>query len=53
MVKTDAHRDYYADLELHPTADPDEVKKQFKKLGVCSDPLRLSLASWLLMSSFP
>jgi curved DNA-binding protein CbpA len=25
--------DYYAALELRPNADPDEIKKQFKKLG--------------------
>lgn len=26
-------RDYYADLELPPTADEQEIKKQFRKLG--------------------
>lgn len=30
MVET---RDYYADLELPPTADITEIKKQFRKLG--------------------
>jgi hypothetical protein len=28
--------DHYAALELRPNADPDEIKKQFKKLGNCS-----------------
>lgn len=27
-------RNYYADLELPPTADVTEIKKQFRKLGV-------------------
>jgi len=27
--------DYYAALELRPNADPEEIKKQFKKLGNC------------------
>ncbi|KAL8775580.1 MAG: hypothetical protein Q9209_000076 [Squamulea sp. 1 TL-2023] len=33
MVKADAKCDYYADLELPPSCDTNEVKKQFKKLG--------------------
>jgi hypothetical protein len=33
MVKADLTRDYYGDLELAPTADVAEIKKQFKKLG--------------------
>ncbi len=33
MVKADLTRDYYGDLELAPTADVTEIKKQFKKLG--------------------
>jgi DnaJ-class molecular chaperone len=33
MVKADLTRDYYADLELAPSADVAEIKKQFKKLG--------------------
>ncbi|MCJ1376564.1 hypothetical protein MMC20_007807 [Loxospora ochrophaea] len=33
MVKADCKRDYYADLELSPSADAGEIKKQFKKLG--------------------
>lgn len=28
-----ADRDYYADLELPPTADILEIKRQFRKLG--------------------
>lgn len=27
-------RDYYADLELPPTADVAEIKKQYRKLGI-------------------
>lgn len=34
MVKADLTRDYYGDLELPPTADLNEIKKQFKKLGM-------------------
>lgn len=34
MVKTDYTRDYYADLELTQTADADEIKKQFRHLGI-------------------
>jgi curved DNA-binding protein CbpA len=33
MVAADAKRNYYADLELSPTADTEEIKKQFRKLG--------------------
>ena len=34
MGKADVERDYYGDLELEPTADPNEIKRQFKKLGM-------------------
>ncbi|KAI4190199.1 MAG: hypothetical protein L6R41_000945 [Letrouitia leprolyta] len=34
MVKADPKCDYYADLELLPSADAVEIKKQFKKLGL-------------------
>lgn len=34
MVKADMARDYYGDLEIQPTADIAEIKKQFKKLGM-------------------
>jgi len=34
MVKADLTRDYYGDLEISPTADVVEIKKQFKKLGM-------------------
>lgn len=27
-------RDYYADLELTPSADVTEIRKQFRKLGM-------------------
>ena len=33
MVKAEPDRDYYADLELPPSATANDVKKQFKKLG--------------------
>lgn len=33
MVKVDVHRDYYADLGLGPSAEAEDVKKQFRKLG--------------------
>lgn len=33
MVKADARRDYYADLELAPAATAEEIRKQFHKLG--------------------
>ena len=36
MVKADFTRDYYGDLEIQPTADLAEIKKQFKKLGMCN-----------------
>ncbi len=35
MVKADMTRDYYADLELPPTADIADIKKQYRKLGEC------------------
>jgi hypothetical protein len=34
MVKADLSRDYYGDLELSPNADANDIKKQFKKLGM-------------------
>ncbi|KIW93798.1 uncharacterized protein Z519_05113 [Cladophialophora bantiana CBS 173.52] len=33
MVKADIKRDYYADLDLPPTADTEEIKKQFRLLA--------------------
>lgn len=36
MGKADADRDYYGDLELDPSADANEIKKAFKKLGTVS-----------------
>lgn len=33
MVKAEADRDYYADLDLKPSADANEIKRAFKKLG--------------------
>ncbi|KAN0104844.1 hypothetical protein V8E51_010589 [Hyaloscypha variabilis] len=40
MVKADLTRDYYGDLELAPTADVAEIKKQFKKLALKYHPDR-------------
>ncbi|RDW79495.1 hypothetical protein BP6252_04133 [Coleophoma cylindrospora] len=40
MVKADFSRDYYADLELPPSADVNEIKKQFKKLALKYHPDR-------------
>ena len=40
MVKTDYTHDYYADLELTQTADADEIKKQFRHLGITIPCLR-------------
>lgn len=34
MVKADLARDYYGDLELPPSVDAQEIKKQYKKLGM-------------------
>jgi hypothetical protein len=34
MVKADLTRDYYGDLEVPANADANEIKKQFKKLGM-------------------
>lgn len=42
MPKLDPTRNYYADLEVSPTASVDEIKKQFRKLGKCSRLLRAS-----------
>lgn len=33
MVKADVRRDYYADLGLAPSADAEDIKRQFRKLG--------------------
>ncbi|KAL8927807.1 MAG: hypothetical protein Q9208_002223 [Pyrenodesmia sp. 3 TL-2023] len=40
MVKADPKRDYYADLELPPSAEAAEIKKQFKKLALKYHPDR-------------
>ncbi|KAI9808441.1 MAG: hypothetical protein M1827_007260 [Pycnora praestabilis] len=40
MVKADIKRDYYADLELEPNADNNDVKKQFKKFALLYHPDR-------------
>lgn len=40
MVKADLTRDYYGDLEVAPTADINEIKKQFKKLALQYHPDR-------------
>ena len=33
MVKPDASVDYYAELELPPDCNDDDIKKQYRKLG--------------------
>jgi curved DNA-binding protein CbpA len=33
MVRADVKYDYYADLDLPPTADAEDIKKQFRTLG--------------------
>lgn len=33
MVKADVRKDYYADLGLQASAEPEDIKKQFRKLG--------------------
>ncbi|KAL1961967.1 hypothetical protein VTN77DRAFT_702 [Rasamsonia byssochlamydoides] len=40
MVKADVRRDYYADLGVSPSADTDEIKKQFRKLALKYHPDR-------------
>ena len=40
MVKADAKRDYYADLDLQPTAEHEEIKKQFRLLAKLYHPDR-------------
>ncbi|KAK8167762.1 hypothetical protein BKA80DRAFT_51065 [Phyllosticta citrichinensis] len=34
MVKADPKRNYYADLEVTPDADADDIRKQFRKLAL-------------------
>lgn len=52
MVKADVRRDYYADLGLTPSAESEDIKKQFRKLGMAGSmggglrgPLLTSLSS--------
>jgi curved DNA-binding protein CbpA len=33
MVKADIDRDYYADLEVQPTASDEDIKRAFRNLG--------------------
>ncbi|OGM46763.1 DnaJ domain protein [Aspergillus bombycis] len=40
MVKVDIRRDYYADLGLTPSADAEDIKKQFRKLALKYHPDR-------------
>ncbi|KAJ5131367.1 uncharacterized protein N7515_007406 [Penicillium bovifimosum] len=40
MVKADVRKDYYADLGLQPSAEPEEIKKQFRKLALKFHPDR-------------
>lgn len=34
MAKIDVRKDYYGDLGIAPSANTEEIKKQFRKLGV-------------------
>lgn len=34
MVKADARKDYYTDLGLAPNAELEDIKKQFRGLGM-------------------
>jgi curved DNA-binding protein CbpA len=47
MVKPDVQRDYYADLGLTPSADLEDIKKQYKKLGMAKD-----CNHWLCLNAF-
>ncbi|KAJ5642167.1 Heat shock protein DnaJN-terminal, partial [Penicillium lividum] len=40
MVKADVRRDYYADLGLAPSAESEDIKKQFRKLALKFHPDR-------------
>ncbi|PLB37369.1 DnaJ domain protein [Aspergillus candidus] len=40
MVKTDVRRDYYADLGLTPSAESEDIKRQFRKLALKYHPDR-------------
>lgn len=57
MAKADFNRDYYADLELPPTADVADVKKQFRKLGLFTTHLPLPFFAHIIVNvtsnSFP
>lgn len=53
MVKGDAERDYYADLELNPSADANEVKKAFKKLGMGFGTLEEAIPHYICPCGFP
>jgi curved DNA-binding protein CbpA len=41
MVKSDVRNDYYADLGLSPSAEAEDVKRQFRKLGELNGNQRL------------
>jgi curved DNA-binding protein CbpA len=47
MVKPDVKRDYYADLGLTPSANQEDIKKQYRKLGMAT-----GLHSWLCLNAF-
>ncbi|KAJ5089243.1 hypothetical protein N7532_007927 [Penicillium argentinense] len=40
MVKSDVRRDYYADLQVPPNAEAEEIKRQFRKLALKYHPDR-------------
>ena len=58
MGKADADRDYYGDLELEATADPNDIKRQFHKLGMIllvdrRDAFTLTVTAFQLSSTIP
>jgi len=56
MVKADYKRDYYADLDLPNTADPEVIKKRFRELGMkrhahsCQQSRKLTISSQAIPS---
>lgn len=51
MVKADSTRDYYGDLELPPSVDAHEIKKQYKKLGMTGAHSAVAFVTELILSA--